>query len=315
MTFRLNAKNLYLTYPKCSLPKEEVLAQLEDLCPEISEYMVAEEKHQDGESHIHAFLSLKEKINITCPNTLDLTGVMGEKYHGNYQGTRSRNKVLRYCMKDGNYTTNILMLPSNSTASKHWTEAISKTKEGNTEEAMKIISEHAPRDFVLQHDKVLAFFNKYRVQQIRSFLTWDHFKQVPIWDKQKTLIIWGTTGIGKTSLAKLLLPEALFATHLDTLKMYNINHNGVILDDMSFLHLPRESQIHIVDTYDERQIHCRHSNAVLPAGTPRIVTTNLWPQKIFNTNDEAILRRITTWEVRYNKDKTLRKIVNIDKLY
>lgn len=43
--FRISGKNLFLTYPKCDLPKEEALAQLTRKVP-VQEYIVAQEKHQ-----------------------------------------------------------------------------------------------------------------------------------------------------------------------------------------------------------------------------------------------------------------------------
>lgn len=44
--FRLQSKQLFLTYPKCDLPPEDVLAQLKTKLGEISDYIVAQETHQ-----------------------------------------------------------------------------------------------------------------------------------------------------------------------------------------------------------------------------------------------------------------------------
>lgn len=81
---------------------------------------------------------------------------------------------------------------------------------------------------------------------------------------------------------------------------------------MSFLHLPREGQIHLVDTADESQVHARYEMVEIPAGTPRIITTNLMPSEIFAWENEAIRRRCTTWCVEWNAAHTKVKIVRIN---
>jgi len=312
MAYRLNTSSLYLTYPKCSLPKEEVLAQLTDLCPEISEYMVAEERHQDGDLHIHAYLLLKKKINIRDPNFLDLTGPFDEKYHGNYQSAKARKRVLKYIMKDGDFLTNITDLPDTSSSKEGWNKAIDLALEGKTAEAIAQVRETDPRAYIVNHSQITNCLRTLKPQSNKCSMTLEEFKGLPEWTKgEKTLIIWGESGIGKTSLAKLLLPKGLFVSHMDNLKKYNEKYEGIIFDDMSFLHLPRESQIHLVDSYDERQIHCRHTIAVIPAFTPKIITTNLTPARILATSDPAIARRIESFELIKGKNKI--KAVNMNK--
>lgn len=99
MTFRLNAKQLFLTYPRCPLPLETVLQQLLGLLP-VSKYTVAQEEHQDGELHIHAYLMLEKKVNIKNPRKLDLKSEEGVEYHGKYEGCRSARAVDTYVKKE-----------------------------------------------------------------------------------------------------------------------------------------------------------------------------------------------------------------------
>ena len=80
---------------------------------------------------------------------------------------------------------------------------------------------------------------------------------------------------------------------MDRLRDYNDkDYEGIIFDDMSFKHIPREGQIHLVDTYDDRDIHCRYSPAFIPAGTPRIITSNKAADEVILAADPAIARRI-----------------------
>lgn len=109
MSFRLNAKNVYLTYPKCPLPKEEVLSQLLIIFQErgrsVNHYLVAQEKHKDGRDHLHCILWLDGKINVRLAWFADLNGE-STSYHGNYQALKKERECVKYVTKeDGNYLT------------------------------------------------------------------------------------------------------------------------------------------------------------------------------------------------------------------
>lgn len=62
--FRLNAKRLFLTYPKCPIAKENAMEQLKTKFKTISKILVAHELHKDGTDHLHVYISLTKKCNI-----------------------------------------------------------------------------------------------------------------------------------------------------------------------------------------------------------------------------------------------------------
>jgi hypothetical protein len=110
---------------------------------------------------------------------------------------------------------------------------------------------------------------------------------------ERSVILWGEAGSGKTCLAQTLMPTAIFVTHMDDLLRFDKSqHEGLIFDDMSFHHLPREAQIHVVDCEQDRSIHCRYSCAHIPAETKKIFTTNCHMGQVFLAGDAAINRRI-----------------------
>lgn len=103
--FRLNARRLFLTYPKCPITKEECLAQLSiALQPET--WIIARELHADGEPHLHCLLERSQAWNIRDPRKLDLVDPHG-RYHGNYQTCRSRMKVACYVAKELDWISNL----------------------------------------------------------------------------------------------------------------------------------------------------------------------------------------------------------------
>jgi len=108
----------------------------------------------------------------------------------------------------------------------------------------------------------------------------------------KSLVLHGPAGCGKTNWAKIHCKKpALFVTHLDRLKDFDPTyHQSIIFDDLSFSHLPRTSQIHLVDRENPRDIHIRYKIINIPARVQKIFTCNEIP---FTRHDEAINRRIT----------------------
>lgn len=115
----------------------------------------------------------------------------------------------------------------------------------------------------------------------------------------ETVFITGPAGIGKTQFAKAHFKDALIVSHMDTLKQFDPNvHDGIIFDDMTFAHYPREAVIHLLDWEEDRDIHCRFQNAFIPKETRKIFCSN----KSFNDtfgkdmdSDEAVTRRISDW--------------------
>lgn len=99
----MRAKQWFLTYPQCPVPKEMVLKYLEPMG--IAEYVIAEEVHKDGSPHIHAYIKLNQKRRFRS-DLFDFDD-LGTKYHGNYQSVRNYDDVVEYCKKDGNYIANV----------------------------------------------------------------------------------------------------------------------------------------------------------------------------------------------------------------
>lgn len=127
----------------------------------------------------------------------------------------------------------------------------------------------------------------------------EDFEWDPIKDWSKCHILWGESQIGKTQFALAHFKNPKLVRHLDDLKDFDQDeHDGIVFDDMSFNHLPRETQIHILDIENPSSIHCRFFNALIPAYTKKIFTTNVEDGNIFGLMDDAIFNRVTVTEVR-----------------
>lgn len=98
--FEINSSRLFLTYPQCSITKEDAYIQLFDkFNPE--EIIVAHELHANGDPHLHCYLKLFKPYRTTNSKFADLG-----TYHGNYQGCRSAKNVIKYCTKAEDYHAN-----------------------------------------------------------------------------------------------------------------------------------------------------------------------------------------------------------------
>lgn len=102
-SFRITAKHLFLTYPQCNVSKDRALALLKDkLEPWKPLYwVVGQERHQDGNLHLHCCFKLEQRCSISKPDKMDIDG-----FHGNYQSAVNWKNVVKYCTKHGDYVTN-----------------------------------------------------------------------------------------------------------------------------------------------------------------------------------------------------------------
>lgn len=114
--FRVNARNLFLTYPQCPLSPSEVQALLSSKpwWPEVARWWISSEKHLEEGSHIHGLLSFVKKKDIRSSEFFDIvvdtpqseTDSSSVTYHCNIQSAKNFNAVKIYVCKDGNFVHN-----------------------------------------------------------------------------------------------------------------------------------------------------------------------------------------------------------------
>lgn len=211
MAFRVNARNLSLTYPRCDIPKEEVLTLLQKTnFGDFTKYAIAQEHHQDQGLHLHIYLGYSVKKNLTIATCLDLTW-RGLIYHPNIQATRNVTQWLDYLKKeDPDVLTNVQR-------NNFWQDAISATTE---EEARQIISKEAPKEYVKSFTSIDAFCRSKKRKTISFLSKWTpqdfiFIEEIQEWFDQTTqnldrctlLVIIGKPLIGKTALIRSFGPH------------------------------------------------------------------------------------------------------------
>lgn len=83
---RSKAKTWFLTYPRCPVPLNDLLAHFQTLGTLLS-YIICSETHEDGGLHRHAYLDYDSTIRFT-PTFFDY-----KEYHGNYQVAKNKKAI------------------------------------------------------------------------------------------------------------------------------------------------------------------------------------------------------------------------------
>jgi hypothetical protein len=176
----------------------------------------------------------------------------------------------------------------------------------NYEDAVAAIADGSPRDYILYKSQIernlKEIFCKPEANPWRTKL-WE----VPLLSKDvlasRSIVLCGGSNLGKTCYAFAHFIRPLKIDHIDDLKKLKTHHDGIIFDDMSFEHWPPESCIHILDLSFDRTINVRYGTATIPAGLPRIFTTNKTFNTVFNfrcsnEQQQAMRRRSKIYNVR-----------------
>lgn len=296
--FRFAARQAFLTYSQVSneFTRESVFHALNDQYG-LAEYVIAEELHADGGRHIHARVTFQHKIDSTDPGLFDISDG-ANNFHPNIKtilrGASNVGRVDEYILKhDPAPITNVQTKLS-------WKEMMDGSH--SAEEYMGFVKQFYPRDFALNYQRLLAMANAmwptYGPNTIISS-TLNYDCQIPgellttELQPNKSLVVIGPAGTGKTSWAKMISPKpALFVRHLDSLTSLMPCHQCIIFDDLDFKHLPPSTQKFLVDVNDLAEIHIRYKVAKIPAGMARIFTANEYPFSEGGEHGRAIDRRI-----------------------
>ncbi|AMH87761.1 replication-associated protein [Pacific flying fox faeces associated circular DNA virus-12] len=301
--FRLSAKNLFLTYPHCGVQLEiarDII--LEALGRGNVEYMVvAHERHQDGDLHIHAVVCLIVRCDIRNANLLDL----GE-YHGNYQAIRNVRASVRYVKKDNVFieygTINAKYADAEDRAA-----VLAKLVQCTSEaDAMHFIyvNGHARESYLLlQYWKTKQGESKPGARFARdAFLPCASLLAAleELEESDRCLLLIGPSGWGKTQylLAHYNERQIVRATHMDDLKKISKTTEILILDDLSYGHLPRQTLLHLFDMKTDRSVHVRYTVANLHQSLLVILVGNELELVLgAHIEDVAVMRRVTVFQL------------------
>nr|AEY77461.1 Rep [Chilli leaf curl virus] len=257
--FNINAKNYFLTYPNCSLTKEEALSQLQNLETPVNKLFirVCRELHENGEPHLHVLVQFEGKYQCTNNRFFDLISpTRSAHFHPNIQRAKSSSDVKGYVEKDGDFIdSGVFQIDGRSarggcqSANDAYAEAINS---GSKAAALNILREKAPKDYVLQFHNLNANLDRIFTPPpdvyVSPFLS-SSFDQVPDeleeWAsvnvvgaaarplRPMSIVIEGDSRTGKTMWARSLGPHNYLCGHLDlSPKVYSNDASYNVIDDV-----------------------------------------------------------------------------------
>lgn len=249
--------------------------------PEVTYVSYGREVGESGTPHLQGHLELNKRLRFQQLKNLLFARIHLEVRKGTFE------QAQEYVEKDGEVSTFGERTSKGSGARTDLDQLAEDIRSGGSK---RELAETYGKEFIKYARGIDNYFQMFSTKRFEIFhgpFKWSHNF---LFDR--SVILWGNAGIGKTEYAKYLLPNALFVSHMDDLGTFNEDYDGIIFDDMSFVHLPRTSQIHILDIENDRSIHIRYKTAFIPRHTKKIFLTNEINGVIFDMNDQAILRRL-----------------------
>lgn len=177
----------------------------------------------------------------------------------------------------------------------HWAMA---RQQPNRTQALNYLITNLPRDMMLHGDRIdtnLRYFYRPPTTTVRH-VTFNLEKM----DLSKVNILYGGSGLGKTSYALSHFTNPLLIRHIDSLRQTfdPTLHDGLVFDEICTNRWPIPSIITLFDMDFDATVHCRYGIATIPAGFPRIFTINelsdLIPPNLSTSQHDAIYRRVVT---------------------
>ena len=273
MTFRVQRKKLGLTY-SCPtdaddnpIPDKESLLEFLETLGEIDEYIVAEELHENGKRHYHAYVKYCEKLNTRDPNFADS--------FGNHPNILNPGKGWpAYCRKHGAYITNM--------EESVWHEL---RKKRTWAEAEEMLIQREPQQYYKYADAIERNWKKSRPQEERGAIFYGPWPKLEL-PTDRCLVLTGRPGTGKTQWAKYLArhagePWCYLKGALDKGKRIYKPGMTVIYDDITpYEKWTVNDWCSLFDTNEGGQVNLRHAPLELDAGL-RILCMNddlTWPE-------------------------------------
>lgn len=283
----------FITYPQCPVTKENIkdilFKKMKDMNNDIKEYVIAREKHKDGNEHIHAYINLRKKIRWRQ----DLFDFIYENinYHGNYQPCKYKRKTIEYLKKDGDYICDK-------------DEDIYKAKN-------ELILNNNLNDLVKQGK--ISIFNLPTLYKAKNIYSLDT-KNVDFIIDRKCFWIYGEPGIGKSYIVREVYPNLYNKPRSKWWDGYT-DQDVVLLDDFDKDMLFYCSELKIwADKYlfegETKGGFCR------PNYTKFFVTSNYDIDELFLHKDKQMFAAIFRRFIRINykdREKDHDNIINIIK--
>lgn len=238
-----------------------------------------------GRAHIQGYVQFKSKQRFTA-----LQKFCKQANWIKANGSPWQN--FEYCSKDGDFTEHGERPKAPKEKDTTYPDALAAS---TVREGLEIIKRQRARDFCLHGESIERNLKRAKTPVFKHMYT--NFVRGCLPFNGKSILLYGPTKLGKTHFGCYHFKAPFVVTHIDQLKTFSADYDGIVFDDMSFRHWPVEAIIHLLDFEFERTINVRYGTVVIPAGTKKIFTHNNFnpfykDEDVEEDQREAIERRI-----------------------
>lgn len=305
MSFRINAKNIFLTYPQSTTVPHGYLHQTLCDLPREKNVFSCREVHSEGGEHHHALLTYTDKFNLRNERYYDIE-YAGRIFHPKIEAARDVGDCNRYIAKDGNTLGDPVATTSERRKNVYHDLLADATSAAHF---MQLAEERDAKNFVLHNDRLESFaakrWGKWAEAEEPEFRN-DSFANVPQamkdWvttelnggaSRPKCLIVVGGPDLGKTSWAESLGRHHHWRNKFTAERVKDAKY--AILDDFDTLNDHRDEFKGVWGS--QRRIGVKVANGVSGHrqwdwGIPSIWLFNQLPSCLWNENNYERQRSI-----------------------
>ncbi|ABD65393.1 replication initiator protein [Rhynchosia golden mosaic Sinaloa virus] len=299
-SFRLQARNIFLTYPQCDISKDEALQLLQSLPWSVVKptyIRVAREQHSDGFPHLHCLIQLSGESDIKNARFFDIAHPRrSTNFHPNIQAAKDTNAVQNYIAKDGDYCESGQYKVSGGSKANKDDVYHNAVNAASVQEALAIIKAGDPKTFIVSYHNIKSNIERLLQKapepwappfQLSSFTNvpddiqaWvnDYFGRSSAARPERpiSIIIEGGSRTGKTMWARALGPHNYLSGHLDfNSKVYSNDVEYNVIDDIAPQYLKLKHWKELIGAQKDWQSNCKYGKPVqIKGGIPSIVLCN-----------------------------------------
>jgi len=182
------AYKLFITIPHTDLTPAEAMQKFQTY-EQITYCKVAQEHHEDGDTHIHIFLSFKQQVKYQSIFNLLKVAMLDKRIGGaiNFQVPRNSEDVINYIDKEKNYVEygtkpKLIGKPTIGQPSRNLQqgalEAIELAQQGNIAEAMQVLIENQPMRIIENYETIQENLKRMNTTRVKY--------DIPIFTKENT---------------------------------------------------------------------------------------------------------------------------------